>query len=187
VERPRYARVTTGERMALAAFAALSLPVGLVVGGTLMVPPSVSVMHDRGERYIGIAMGSGFGVGGDTMQLAWWPTARAQWEVAYHFQRERPISLRLSLLGDHRFTSTDRRGFFWFGVAGGAGALTDFDRVVPYAEGWIGVMNPMGIRHLPLFPMHHYGVRVRAGYDPATAEAWYEAALTASSTFTFPF
>lgn len=183
VTQPRVARVTRSERIALAAYVALSLPVSLVVGGTTLVPPSFIVKREGRNDLMGIAMSSGIAFGGDTMQLTWFPVVRLQGEVAYYFTSTQPTLARLSLLADYRFTSIDRRDFMWLGVAGGAGVSTDFATVSPYAEAFIGLSNPLGIRYIPLFPMHHYGLRLRTGYNLGDGTIWYEAAVAATSTF----
>ena len=184
VTKPRYARITAGERLALSAFIALSLPVTAIVGGTTLFPPSFLLRRENGEDRFAMAVQSGIAFGGDTMALMWFPVARLQGEFAYFFSEDQPARVRLSLDVDHRFGSIDRRDFIWFGVSGGLGISTDFAKEVsPFAEAFIGLSNPLGIRYVPLFPMHHYGLRFRTGYDFGSARVWYEAALAATSTF----
>jgi hypothetical protein len=184
VTRPRYARITAMERLALSAFIALSLPVTVIVGGTTLFPPGFLVRREDGVDRFAMAVQSGIGFGGDTMALTWFPAARLQGEFAYFFNDDQPARVRLSLDVDHQFGSIDRRDFIWFGVAGGLGISTDFaDEVSPFAEGFIGLSNPLGIRYVPLFPMHNYGLRFRTGYDFGSSHVWYEAALIATSTF----
>jgi hypothetical protein len=183
VTTPRYARVTTGERMALAAYVALSLPTVAVVTGPTLVPPSFVIRREGGVDRPGVALQTGVGFGGDTMAIMWFPIVRFQGEVVYFFGDSQPWYGRASLLADHRFGSIDRRKFFWLGVAGGLGISTDFSSVSPYAEGFFGLSNPLGIRYVPLFPMHHYGLRFRTGYNVGSDQIWYEAAIAATSTF----
>ncbi len=183
ITKPRYAHQTRYERLMLHAFTALSLPVGMVVGLTTVIPPSVSFLAEEGNVYAGVALSSGTSFGGDPTQMYYFPDARLQGEIAYYFEREQSIMLRGSAHLDHRFGAIDSRNFYWLGVSGGAGVATDFKGIAPYAEGWFGVMNPLGIRYLGLFPMHHYGFRGRAGYDVVQGRPWYEFSFTATSTF----
>src|SRR5690348_236437 len=44
VTQPRYARAAPLERLALAAFTALALPVGTTVGALTLLPPSINVL-----------------------------------------------------------------------------------------------------------------------------------------------
>ena len=183
VTRPRYARITPMERLALSTFTALALPVGLAIGVTTLLPPSINVMVEDGTVRTGVTISTGLGFGVDTDQVIFFPTWRLQGEAGYYFGGKLGPVARLSAMFDKPIGSIQPRDFFWFGVAGGAGVSTDFASASPYAEGWIGVMNPMGIRFLTLFPMHNYGLRGRVGYSPADGEPWYELSLCASSTF----
>lgn len=183
VTKPRYAYASPIERLALAAFTALSLPVGATIGALTLLPPSINVLVEDGTPQTGFAISSGIGFGVDTTGVIFFPDYRLQFEGAYFFTREQSIMVRAAVLFDKPLMSVHRRDFFWLGIAGGAGVSTDFREVTPYAEGWIGVMNPMGIRFLTLFPQHNYGLRGRAGYDFGTGRPWYELALCATSTF----
>lgn len=181
--QPRYARIAPYERLALAAFTAVSIPIGIAIGVTTILPPSINVLAENGVTHTGIAVSSGVGLVSDTSAFIFFPDVRFQFEGGYYIQRERPAILRLAVLRDAPLLSIHERDFFWLGVAGGGGVSTDFDQVGPFAEAWLGIMNPMGIRFLSLFPMHHYGVRARAGYG--AGRAWYELSLSATSTFWF--
>lgn len=184
VTHPRYVRITGPERLALAAFTAISIPAGIAIGATTIVPPSINVLWEKGEASrTGIAFSSGYGFGGDTADAIFFPTMRLQMEIGYYFTRRPQPIARAALLFDKPIASIHKRDFFWLGVAGGAGVASDFKSFSPYAEGWVGVMNPMGIRFLTLFPMHNYGLRGRAGYNFATDGPWYEVAICATSTF----
>jgi hypothetical protein len=183
VTRPRYARITPMERLALSAFTALALPVGIAIGATTLLPPSINVLVDDGAVRTGVTISTGLGFGIDTDQVIFFPTWRLQGEAGYYFGGERGPVARVSALFDKPLGSIHPRDFFWAGVAGGAGVSTDFASLSPYVEGWVGVMNPMGIRFLTLFPMHNYGVRGRVGYAPADRRPWYELSLCATSTF----
>jgi hypothetical protein len=182
VMKPRYARATLGERMALAAFTALALPVGIVVGATTVIPPTVSMLDEHGERHVGISCGTGLGFGGDAMSMTYYPDFRAQLDIGYYFDRERPVVMHVGVLKDLVFATTDRRGLMNVGVAAGAGVMIDFHTYRPYVEGFAGLLNPLGIQFVPLFPMHTYGLRVRFGYDPAASRTWYEVGIGMTST-----
>lgn len=183
VTKPRYARQSRYDRMILSAFAALSVPVAMTVGTLSLFPPSFSALYEDGTTYGGIAFSTGRSFGIDTTPATYFPDVRVQGEFAYFFSRPHSTVLRASGLFDHRFGPVTRREIFWFGVSGGAGVATDFHGVSPFAEGSIGVMNPLGIRFLGLFPMHNYGVRVRAGFDVTNEQPWYELSLSGTSTF----
>jgi hypothetical protein len=183
VTQPRYARTTPAERLALAAFTALALPVGLTVGVITLLPPSFNVLSENGTYQTGFAISTGVGFGGDTSQVIFFPACRIQLEGAYFLTRNPGPMVRASLLFDKPLFSIHPRKFFWVGAAGGAGVSTDFEMVAPYAEGWVGLINPMGIRFITLFPQHNYGIRGRAGYNLATSKPWYEISLCATSTF----
>ena len=183
VTKPRYAHATTGEKLALSAFTALALPIGFVVSGTTLFPPSINLLFEGKEHWVGIVVGTGVGFGGDTLDLIYYPVARLQFEGGYYFMRPSPLMMKASLLADYRIASVHSRDFVWAAVAGGGGVATDFKSASPYAELWAGFLNPLGIRYVPLFPMHHYGIRARAGYDFAEGRPWYEVSLVATSTF----
>jgi hypothetical protein len=183
VKRPRFARATLGERMALAAFTALALPVGLAVGATTIVPPMINVLTERDRRYVGVTAGSGIGFGGDSTQMTYYPDVRVQLDIGYYFERERPIIVHAALLKDLWITSIHRHDLMAVGAAGGIGVASDAHSYTPFVEGSIGLMNPLGIRFVPLFPMHNYGLRARLGYDMASAGTWYELSLGITSTF----
>ncbi len=183
VTKPRYARVTPAEQLALSAFTALAIPIGLTVSAITVFPPSITMVIEDGIMYTGISVSTGIGFGGDRSTPIFFPDYRVQVEGAYFFSRSPAPMLRASILADHPMTSLHSRDFLWLGVAGGGGLSTDFTTVVPFAEGWIGLINPMGLRVLTLFPMHNYGLRGRAGYDLGNHRPWYELSITASSTF----
>jgi hypothetical protein len=183
VTQPRYTKTTPGERLALAAFTAVALPVGAAIGVLTLLPPSINVLSENGRRQTGFAISTGVGFGGDTNDFIFFPNVRVQVEGAYFPTRRPGPMARASLLFDRPIVALDRRRFFWLGVAGGAGVSTDFAMASPYAEGWIGLINPMGIRFLTLFPQHNYGLRARAGYDLTSRKPWYEISLQATSTF----
>jgi len=183
VTKPRYAYASPLERLALAAFTAISIPVGLSIGVTTLLPPSITVMQEDGVLRSGVAFSTGIGFGGDTSKTIFFPDFRLQLEGAYFFTRVPQPVMRAGLLVDYPAASIHSRDFAWFGLAGGGGISTDFSTISPYAEGWVGLMNPMGIRFLTLFPMHHYGLRGRVGYNTTTGSMWYELSLTATSTF----
>lgn len=185
VTRPRFARATLGERLALAAFTALALPVGLTVGGLTIMPPTINALSERDETYIGLAIGTGWGFGGDTTQLTYFPKARVQFDLGYYFGRERPFIAHASLLTDVLVASVHPRDFVWLGASGGLGVASDAHSYTPYAEVWLGALNPMGIRYAPLFPMHNLGVRGRLGYDIAASRPWFELAIGLTSTFAY--
>lgn len=183
VTKPRYARASRLEQVALSVFTALSVPVGITFGLTSLLPPSITVLREDGVNHVGIAVSSGMGFGGDTSQAMFFPDARLQVEVAYFFTRSPQPMVRTGLLFDAPIGSIHNRDFVWFGVAGGGGVSTDFESVSPYAEGWIGTLNPLGIPFITLFPMHNYGLRGRVGYNIMTGAPWYELSLSATSTF----
>ncbi len=185
VTRPRYAYASPSERLALAAFTAISIPIGLGVSVLTLLPPSVNVLTENGASHTGIAFSAGVGIARDTTPFIFFPEYRFQFEGGYYFQRERRAIVRASINVDKPIAPIDRRKFFWLGAAAGAGVSTDFRSTGPYVEGWLGLINPMGIRYLSLFPMHNYGLRGRVGYDPIARAAWYEFGITATSTFWF--
>ncbi|MBS1911598.1 MAG: hypothetical protein JST22_06410 [Bacteroidetes bacterium] len=185
VTKARYAGTTPGERLALAAFTAMTIPVGLTIGITTLLPPSVNILREDGVSRMGIAFSTGVGLVGDTTAITFFPWVRLQGEGGFYFGRTDHTILRASLLRDLPIAQLDRRGFFWLGTAAGLGAGTDFNGFAPYAEGWVGLLNPMGIRYLTLFPMHNYGLRGRFGYNTATGRPWYELSICATSTFWF--
>lgn len=185
VTRPRFARATLGERLALAAFTSLALPVGIAVGGLTLVPPTLTILQEHDGAHAGIALGTGWGIGGDTTQMIYYPDVRVQFDVGYYIERERNFVVHAALLTDLRVASLNSQDFLWFAIAGGAGVATDLHNYEPYAEGWVGVMNPMGIRYVPLFPMHHVGLRVRVGRDVVERATWYEVSVGVTSTFGF--
>lgn len=187
VTEPRFARVTPMERLALSAFSLLSIPVALVVGGSTIMPPSIPFLTERGVEHTGVAVGFGFAFGGDTNQLTWFPTVRAQAEFAYFFDRTPSPLYRISLLHDFILFPLGRRALFSSTTSWGLGVATDLERVQPYVEGFIGIANPMGIRFVPLYPMHNYGLRARLGYDPVDNKPWYELSLCATATFQWMF
>jgi hypothetical protein len=181
--RPRFARATSGERLALAAFTALALPVALAVGATTIVPPMVGVLREGEDSYVGITSGTGFGFGGDTMQLVYYPVLRTQFDIGYYFGRERPIIVHVALAKDLRIASLHPQDLFWLATAGGIGVMTDAHSVEPFVEAWVGLLNPLGIQFAPLFPMHNLGLRARVGYDVAASRTWQELSLGITSTF----
>lgn len=184
VTQPHYARVTRLERLALSAFTTLAIPVSVVAGGLSTLPPAVNVVVENGTPLAGLTMSIGYGIGGDTTQLAYFPDFRIQAEYGYYFARSPRNRVALSMLVDRPIVSVHQRDFFWLGVAGGGGLATDFSTFYgPFAEGWIGLENPLGMRYITLFPMHNYGLRLRAGYDVVNARPWYEAAIAGSATF----
>jgi len=183
VTQPRYARATRYETLALSAFTALAIPVALTVGAVTLIPPSIGVMVQEGKVRTGVVLSTGLGFGWDTTQIVFFPDWRVQAEAGYFFGEGAGPVVRGSVLFDKPLASISPRGFFWTGVAGGGGLATDFKSVSPYLEGWVGLMNPMGVRFLTLFPMHNYGIRGRAGYDVINGSPWYEIALSATSTF----
>ncbi|MEO5930761.1 MAG: hypothetical protein ABIR47_12565 [Candidatus Kapaibacterium sp.] len=183
VTRPRYAYKTASERLALSAFVTVAIPAGIAVGLTSIVPPGISIIREDGAFRAGVLLSIGRGFGCDTAAMIFFPKFRVQAEGGVFFRRRNEPVLRASLLFDDPIVSVHPRQFFWFGVAGGGGISTDFSSIGPFAEGWIGVMNPMGIRFIPLFPMHHYGLRARAGYNTSTQAPWYELSLGVTSTF----
>lgn len=185
VTRPRYAYASPSERLALAAFTAVSIPIGIGVSVLTLLPPSVNVLTENGTSHTGLAFSAGVGIASDTTPFIFFPQYRFQFEGGYYFQRERRAIVRASINIDKPIGPIDRRKFFWLGAAAGAGVSTDFRSTGPYAEGWLGLINPMGIRYLTLFPMHNYGLRGRVGYDPIARAAWYELGITATSTFWF--
>src|SRR5687768_16120488 len=119
--RPRFARASLGERLALAAFTALALPVGIAVGGLTLAAPSLSMLKESEGAHAGLAIGTGWGFGGDTMAMVYYPDARVQIDVGYYLDRDRPFVGHASLLTDLRIASLHSRDFFWFALAGGAG------------------------------------------------------------------
>jgi hypothetical protein len=183
VTQPHTAHTTAGERLALAAFTAVALPVGATVGLITLLPPSINVLTENGTPQTGFGISTGIGFGGDTTEFIFFPDFRVQLEGAYFLTRRPGPMARASLLFDVPLFSVHRRKFFWLGLAGGGGVSTDFTMLAPYAEGWIGLINPMGIRFLTLFPQHNYGLRARAGYNLTTGKPWYELSLCATSTF----
>lgn len=185
VERPRIAHATRGERLALAAFAALSLPVGMVVGTVTLIPPTVVMRNDAGSRTYGLMLGTGIGLGADTAQLIYFPAYRIQFDGGYFFEREHPAIVHASVMIDERIGALDDDGFFWATLSQGLGVETDFNTIGPFLEAFLGVSNPLGIQYMPLYPMHHFGLRGRFGYDPATRKTWYELGVGMTSTFAF--
>lgn len=183
VTKPRYAQMTDSERFLLSLYTAATLPSLIVVGGLATVPPSVSAMQEDGVWRTGVGLSAGIGFGGDRRSLWWFHDARLQAEGTWYFHRDRPLLLRAALLFDYRVASISRNNLYWVGVAGGAGASTDFAATSPFAEGWIGVMNPNGVRFTGLFPMHNFGLRGRVGYDIANERSWIELALGGTATF----
>jgi hypothetical protein len=183
VERPRFARATAGERLALAAFTALALPVAMSVGATTVIPPMVNLLYEGDDMFAGITAGTGLGFGGDTTQLMYYPDFRLQFDIGYYFGRERPIVVHAALAKDLVLAAIDDYGRASFGLAAGVGAMTDAHSIEPFAEGWIGILNPLGIQFAPLFPMHNMGLRGRVGYDLAASAPWYEISLGITSTF----
>lgn len=183
VTRPRYARVAPWERLALSAFTALAIPIGLSVATLTVLPPTVNVVSRDGELHGGISVSTGMGFGGDRSSELFFPDYRVQVEGAYFFGIDPGPRISASILADLPVASLSRYDALWFGMAGGGGIATDFQSVSPFAEGWIGVLNPMGTRFLTFFPMHNYGLRGRAGYDITNGRMWYELSLSATSTF----
>lgn len=183
VTQPHYARTTSKERMALSAFTALAIPVAIVVGGISTIPPGVNVLMEDGVARTGVMLSVGLGFGGDTTQIAYFPSFRVQGEYGYYFERSPRSRMAVSVLFDTPITPLPPRKFFWFDLAGGGGFATDLAMYGPFAEGWIGLANPSGIRFVTLFPMHNYGLRARAGYDIENRRPWYELALGGSATF----
>lgn len=183
VTKPRVAAVTKAERLALSAFTALAIPVSIAVGVTTVIPPSVNILVEDGVPRAALAFSTGYGFGGDTSLFVFFPDFRVQLEYGYYFARSPRNRVALGLLVDKPIASIHRRDFFWFGVAGGGGLATDFTSYQPYLEGWIGIINPMGLRYVTLFPMHNYGIRGRVGYDVTLDRPWYELSLAATGTF----
>lgn len=183
VTKPRYAQITDSERFILSLYAATTIPSLILVGGLSAVPPSVSIMQEDGVWRTGVGLSTGVGFGGDRSKGWWFYDARLQGEVVGYFDREHPFLARASLLFDYRIASLSQNNFYWFGFAGGGGVATDFATLSPFAEGWIGVMNPNGVRFVGMFPMHNFGLRGRIGYDIANERSWIEFLLGGTSTF----
>lgn len=183
VEQPRYARATVGERLALAAFATLALPVGMVVGATTIIPPTINLLVEDKRTSVGITAGSGLGFGGDSTQQVYYPDLRVQLDIGYYFGRERPFIAHAAVMKDLWIASVHPKDLIGVGVSAGAGVATDAHTYTPYVEAWLGLLNPLGIAFAPLFPMHNYGVRARLGYNPAREQPWYELGVGITSTF----
>jgi len=183
VTKPRYAQMTDGERFMLSLYTAAMLPSLIIAGGFGAVPPSVSVMQEEGVWRAGVGVSVGIGFGGNRSNLWWFYDARLQGEVVGYFDREDPLLVRASLLFDRRIARLSRKSFYWFGVAGGGGLATDFSVITPFAEGWVGVMNPNGIRFTGMFPMHNFGLRGRLGYDITNRRSWIEFSVGGTATF----
>jgi hypothetical protein len=183
VTKPRYAYKSNYEKLALSAFAALALPVSLTVGAFTLFPPSINFLVEDGRLHTGVVTSTGVGFGGDSTLFAWFPDYRIQLEIGYYFGRARTTLLRAGLLHDFTFRSIHPRDFFFLAAAAGGGIATDFDATSLYGEGWFGIANPNGIRFITLFPMHNYGLRLRAGYDFTAHRPWYEVGLAATATF----
>ncbi|MBL7989600.1 MAG: hypothetical protein JNJ94_16175 [Chlorobi bacterium] len=183
ITKPRYARMTDGERFVLSLYAAATIPSLIVVGGFAAVPPSLSVMQEEGVWRTGVGVTTGIGFGGDRSKRWWFYDARLQGEVVWYFDREHPLLVRALGLVDYRVAPLGQNRFYWFGVAGGGGISTDFATLSPFAEGWIGVMNPNGVRFVGMFPMHNFGLRSRVGYNLTHQRHWIELSLGGTSTF----
>jgi len=183
--KPRLAVPTPGEITTLRAASAVVIPVMFTVATATLIPPEIGVNIADGTATPVFLFGTGVGFGGDTALTTFFPDFRLQAAGAVMIASERPVELRLSLHRDLPVFSLDRRDLFWLGVDGGAGVATTFDNLSPFAEGWIGVMSPMGVRFIGFFPMHHYGLRARVGYNAATDRAWYELSVGATATFWF--
>lgn len=183
--QPRLAEPTPSEITILRAASAVVIPVMFTVATATLVPPAIGVHFADGVATPMFFFGTGVGFGGDTALETFFPTVRVQVEGALPVASKREAELRLSAHRDLPVATLDRRGLYWFGFEGGAGIATTFGSVRPFAEGWLGAMTPMGIRYIGFYPMHHFGLRGRVGYDPATRRAWYEVGLGVTATFWF--
>lgn len=183
VTRPRYARATVGERLALAAFTALALPVAMTVGATTILPPMVNLLVEDGREPLGITAGTGVGFGGDSTREIYYPDFRVQLDVGYYFGRERALIVHAAVAKDIWIASIHPQDLMAVGAAVGAGIASDAHTYSPFVEATAGFVNPLGIRFVPLFPMHNYGLRGRLGYNPASGTTWYEVSLGMTSTF----
>lgn len=180
---PKYEGVTAEEHLALAAFVVASIPAGAAIIMATGLPPSLAILREDGISYGGLSISSGYGFTHDTNALLFFPYARVMLEGTWYFTRERSLLVRAAGLVDLPIAQIDQRGIYWLGMAGGGGISTDFDDGGPFAEGWVGVIVPMGIRFVGLYPMHNIGLRGRFGYDVGLQRTWYELSLGMTSTF----
>jgi hypothetical protein len=183
VTKPRYARVTTLEKILLSGFVALAIPVSAVSGAITIFPPSVNLLVEEKKVYPGLAISTGLSFGGDSARIIWFPDVRLQPEIGWYFGRSQPVIARLSVLHDFPIASIHRRNFYYLAAAGGVGVGFDGANTSLHAETWFGIANPSGIRFIGLYPMHNFGVRVRAGYDLTAQRMWIEPSLAATATF----
>lgn len=183
ITKPRDARMTDGERFVLSLYAATTLPPLIVASGLAAVPPSLSLMQEDGVWRTGVGITTGVGFGGDRSKRWWFYDARLQGEAVWYFHRDHPLLVRAVGLVDYRIAPLSQNHFYWLGVAGGGGISTDVATLSPFAEGWIGVMHPNGVRFVGMFPMHNFGLRGRIGYSPASERHWIEVSLGGTSTF----
>jgi hypothetical protein len=182
VTKPRYARVTTLEKILLSGFAALAIPVGAASGAFTIFPPSINLLVEESRVYPGVAISTGISFGGDSARIIWFPDIRLQPEIGWYFGRRQSVIARMSVLHDFPITSIHRRNFYYLAAAGGAGVGFDGANTSLFAETWFGIANPSGIRFIGLYPMHNFGVRVRAGYDLTAQRSWIEPSLAATAT-----
>jgi hypothetical protein len=161
----------------------MAVPVAVTVSAITILPPNINLLVEDGKLYPGVSISTGRGFGGDSNQITWFPDFRLQFELGEYFGRDRMTIVHAGALHDFIFGSVHPRNYFYLAAAGGVGVATDFRNVAPYVEGWFGVANPEGIRFITLFPMHNYGLRVRAGYDLTASRTQLEVAISATSTF----
>jgi hypothetical protein len=183
VTKPRYARVTTLEKTLLSGFVALAIPVSAVSGALTIFPPSFNMLVEEKKVYPGVAISTGLSFGGDSAGIIWFPDIRLQPEIGWYFGRNDPVIAHISVIHDIPITSIHRRNFYYLAASGGAGAGFDGANTSLHAEVWFGIANPSGIRFIGLYPMHNYGVRIRAGYDLTAQRIWIEPSLSATATF----
>jgi hypothetical protein len=183
VTKPRYARVTTLEHILLSGYMAFAIPVSAISGALTIFPPSINLLVEENRVYPGLAISTGLSFGGDSAGIIWFPDVRVQPEIGWYFGRRQPVIARMSVLHDFPITSIHRRDFYYLAAAGGAGVGFDGANTSLFAEAWFGIANPSGIRFIGLYPMHNFGVRVRAGYDLTAQRMWIEPSLAATATF----
>jgi len=185
VTTPRYAELTVGDRTALAAFAAASLPVNLALVTASVAPPAVVILREGELAFGGVAVSTGFGFGRRWEDLAYWPELRLQVEWAHLFRRPIHTLVRLSVLRDFPVLPVSDRQLFWLGASAGVGLSRDVAGTSGYVEGSLVIMNPMGINFMMLFPMHTWGIRSRIGTKGDRSQWWYEFSFGGSATFAF--
>lgn len=183
VTRPRHVLMTSYDRLMLSVFSAGMAPTGLALALLTLAAPSVAILVEEGVAHGGVGLSTGIGFGGSQDAEVYWPHIRLQLEANHYFYRSTSNNWRISLMRDVPITSVHRRGYVWFGLSGGFGLSIDETSRSAFAEGSIGVMNPLGIRFLTLYPMHTWGLRGRAGWDPTASRIWHEIALAGSATF----